>query len=85
MVAGWSPVVNRGNDHHPAVPPQRLPLFQMVLPALRLFSASPVFSPLGQYNRLVELTGYTLLPLLSYTQGFRRSNPTGMRVSTPPR
>ena len=37
------------------------------------------------YNRFVELTGYALLPLLLYTQGFRRGTCTGISFidSTP--
>jgi hypothetical protein len=30
------------------------------------------------YNRFVELTGYALLPLLIYTQLFRRGKPTAV-------
>jgi hypothetical protein len=48
MVSGKPSILKRGDDHHPLVPPQRLPLFQRVLPAVRLLSASQVFSCPGQ-------------------------------------
>jgi hypothetical protein len=36
------------------------------------------------YNRFVELTGYALLPLLIYTQSFRRGKSRGLVLSIPP-
>jgi hypothetical protein len=85
MVSGKPPVIKRGNGQYPAVPAQRLPLFQMVLPALCLPAPERLFPAPVSYNRFVELTRYALLPLLVYTQLFRLGKSGGISFidSTP--
>jgi hypothetical protein len=58
MVSPEPPDTQRGYDNSYTVSPQRIPVFQMVLPGIRIQMTCRIFPRLVSYNRFVELMGF---------------------------